>query len=110
MAQQTNEHLKDRNSMIANGIISQLGGYNKLDAMVGLKDVLIIDSGLSFKIKYKGASANYVKIKLNSLDLYEVEFGFIQGHRYAVKKKLDGIYNDQLVKAIERNCNVYLSL
>lgn len=99
------------NKEIANEILNQLGGYNRLNSMIGLKDCMIIDSGISFKIKFVGAEANYVKIQLNvALDLYEVEIGKLRGTTYKVVKSLSCVYADMLKEVIESTCKVRLSL
>ncbi len=101
----------NRNKEIANEILNQLGGYNRLNSMIGLKDCMINGAGISFKIKFVGAAANYVKIQLNeALDLYEVEIGKLRGMSYKVVKSLSGVYTDMLKDIIENTCKVRLSL
>lgn len=95
---------------IANEILNQLSGYNRLNTMIGLKDCMINGNGLSFKIKNSCAVANFVKIELNSLDLYDVEIGKIRGLNYKVVKNLSGVYSDNLKGIIENNCKIKLSL
>lgn len=100
----------DKNTKIGNEILNQLGGYNKLNAMLGLKDCMINGAGISFKIKV-AAAANYVKIQLNeALDLYEVEIGKLRGMNYKIVKSLSGVYSDMLKDLIENTCKVRLSL
>ena len=95
---------------IAINILNQLGGYNRLNAMIGLKDVIAHQSGVSFKIKCQGAKANYVKIILNGLDLYDVEIGKIRGLNYTVKKSVNDYYCDMLKELIENETGLRLSL
>lgn len=94
----------------ATTILQQLGGINKLNAMLGLKDVMVNGNGVSFKIKFAGAAANYVKIQLNGLDLYNVEIGKIRGMKYDIKNESENVYVDQLKGLIENTCKVRLSL
>lgn len=101
---------KQRDLDIAKVIMQQLGGVNRLNVMVGLKDLMSVENGVSFKIKYKGAAANYVKIQLNGLDLYDVEIGKIRGTNYKVICKNENLYNDMLKGIIEETCKVRLSL
>ena len=101
---------KESAQQIAVTILNQLGGYTRLNAMVGLKDVMSTGSGLSFKIKFAGAAANYVKITLNGLDLYNIEIGKIRGLKYSVVYECSDLYADQLKSIIESNCKVRLSL
>lgn len=100
----------NNNKEIAMTILNQLGGFNRLNAMVGLKDVTAIENGVSFKIKYRGAAANYVKIQLNGLDLYDVEIGNIRGSSYKVVTRESNYYADMLKSLVQRTCKVYLSL
>jgi hypothetical protein len=63
---------------------------------------------LSFKIKNQ--RANYIKITLNSNDLYDVEVGRIRGNTYKVVKQGNDLYFDQLKPFIEEATGMYLSL
>ena len=40
---------KETSHEIANTILMQMGGYSKLDVMVGIKDCFVIDCGVRFK-------------------------------------------------------------
>ena len=99
-----------KNQEIASTIMNQLGGSNRLNAMIGLKDVYAVENGLSFKMKCKGAKVNYVKIVLNSLDLYDMELGKIHGNSYKVIKSIENVYCDQMKEIIEKTSGLYLSL
>jgi len=98
------------NTQIAETILQQLGGYNKLNMMIGLKDVFTIENGLSFKIKMRGSKVNYVKITLNSLDLYDIELGKLRAGKYKVIKESNGVYSDMLKPIIARTSGLNLSL
>lgn len=63
----------NRNHEIATTILQQLGG-KRFIVMTGAKDFTTIDNGLRFKIGRNGSKANMVEIKLNGLDLYDMEF------------------------------------
>ena len=102
--------MKTANETIATKIMNQLGGFNRVDAMVGLKDCMVNGAGLSFKIKLRGAAANYVKIQLNGLDLYDLEIGKLRGGNYNVIKSMDNVYADMLKGIVETTCKVRLSL
>jgi hypothetical protein len=94
--------------IIANTILSQLGGANRLNAMTGAYNFLDLGNGLSFKIKNQ--RANYIKIILNGKDLYDVEVGRIRGTTYKVVKTGNDLYFDQLKEFIENATGMYLSL
>lgn len=99
---------QERNQEIASTIISQLGGIRRLNAMTGAYNFVAIDNGVSFRIKNR--SANYIKIVLTSMDLYDLEIGRISGSKYTVVKSAQGLYNDQLKPIIEKATGMYLSL
>jgi len=98
------------NQIIAGEILNQLGGINKLNAMLGLKHVIAIEKGVSFKIKVAGAKCNYIKIVLNGNDLYDIELGKIRGDNYKIKHEYIDIFFDKIKEIIERDCEVRLSL
>lgn len=95
-------------------ILSQLGGSNKLAAMIGANNFISHSTtklgGLSFRIKCQGAKANYVKIILNGNDLYDVEMGKIRGLNYKVTYSQEDIFAEDLKEIIERETGLYLSL
>jgi hypothetical protein len=93
---------------IANTILSQLGGARRLNIMTGAYNFVDLGSGLSFKLKNQ--RANYVKIKLNSMDLYDIEVGRIRGTTYKVIDSANNMYFDQLKPFIEKATGLYLSL
>jgi hypothetical protein len=94
-------------------ILQQLGGSNRLSLMIGAHNFLRSDEDkyVSFKFKQKSpAKINYIKITLNAMDTYDIEFGWIRGLNYTVKKTSEGIYADSLVELIERTTQLHLSL
>ena len=105
-------HKSERNyangGEIANTILSQLGGARRLNIMTGAYNFVDLGSGLSFKLK--NPRANYVKIKLNSMDLYDIEVGRIRGTTYKVIDSANNMYFDQLKPFIEKATGLYLSL
>ena len=97
--------------MIAKEILNQLGN-NKFLTMTDAKNLLAHEAGLSFKLPARFAkdNINYVKITLNSLDLYDIEYGQVKGFEYKVKKTTDSIYNDMLVRDFETTTGLNTSL
>jgi hypothetical protein len=91
---------------IANNILSQLGGARRLNIMTGAYNFVDLGDGLSFKLK--NPRANYVKIKLNSMDLYDIEVGRIRGTTYKVIDSANNMYFDQLIPYIEKATGMYL--
>lgn len=93
---------------IAKTILQQLGGQGRLNMMTGAYNFVALKNGVSFRIK--NPKANFIKITLNSLDLYDVEIGRIRAYKYNVVEKADGVYSDMLKPIIERVTGMYLSL
>lgn len=61
------------NTMIANTILQQLGG-TRFVAMTGAKNFVALENGIKFNVGRNASKANTVKITLNGLDLYDIEF------------------------------------
>ncbi|AVB12074.1 hypothetical protein P8807_09970 [Bacillus subtilis] len=60
-------------TVVAETILTQLGGANKLSAMFGAKNFSFGEEDVTFS--FQGCSkANMMKISLNGKDLYDVEF------------------------------------
>jgi len=96
-----------RNREIAQTIVNQLGGMNRLVAFTGANNFVAINNGVSFRIK--NAKANYIKITLNGKDLYDLEVGRIRGTTYKVVGKENDLYYDMLKREIEKLTGMYLS-
>jgi hypothetical protein len=92
---------------IASTILQQLGGANRLHAMTGAYNFVNRGNGLSFKIKNQ--RANYIKITLTSMDLYDVEVGRIRGNTYKVVAEGKGMYAEELKPFIEKSTGMYLT-
>ena len=65
-------------------VIAQLGG-GRFIAMTGAKDFFIGPKGMVFKIGRNSKSVNYIRINLNSMDTYDVEFLSIRNYKEKVK-------------------------
>jgi len=101
----------------ANLVLNQLtmsnNGANRLKAMIGAKNFARSDEQryVSFRFPMKARNkANYVKITLNDMDTYDVEFGSIRGMKYTVKGEANGVYFDMLKEYFEVETGLYLSL
>jgi hypothetical protein len=99
---------RERDIEIAKTILMQLGGSNRLQMFTGAYNFVAVPYGVSFRIKNR--SVNYVKIVLNAMDTYDIEFGRISGVNYKIVKELSGIYNDQLVEIFTRYTGMVLRL
>ena len=90
---------------IANTIKQQIG--NKALYMIGAKNLIATESGLTFKIMRNSKSVSYVKIELNGADLYDVQY--LNGNG-KLKTEDNDIYFDMLHQSIEKNTELYTSL
>ena len=84
---------KTANQRIAETIFKQMGGI-QFAAMVGYKQAVAIESGLSFKFGRNNSKSNIVKITLKPNDLYEMEFGHLRKIKYETRYFIDRIYSD----------------
>jgi hypothetical protein len=82
---------------IAEIILDQLGG-NKFIRMTGARNLVGDTNSLSFKLPSNFAmnNINYIQVRLNSLDLYDIDFCSIKDKNYKCLKSISGIYCDQL--------------
>jgi ppGpp synthetase/RelA/SpoT-type nucleotidyltranferase len=94
-------------SHIAQEIINQLGGTRRLNIMVGAYDFIAGTDYVSFRIK--NPRANYIKIKLNSQDLYDVEVGRVRGDKYTIVKQYKNVYSD-LFNVLQEATGMYFRL
>ena len=93
---------------VATEILKQLGGMGRLNMMTGAYNFVAHKNGVSFKLK--NPKANYVKVILNGMDLYDLEVGRIRGGKYTVVADEKGLYANILKPAIEKATGLYLSL
>ena len=101
---------KERTKAIAIIIFQQLGGYYKVNAMIGIESLVYCENGIQFKVKCKGSKANFIRIIVNALDLYDVEFGNIKGEAYKQNNVFKNIHCEDLKDLIESETGLYLSL
>ena len=90
---------------IAEVILQQIGGMNRVVAMTGAYNFVAGSNYLAFKIKNR--RANYIKITLNGKDLYDIEIGRIFGSKYNVVKSYKDVYFDQLIPLLEEGTGMY---
>ncbi len=109
---------------IAQTILNQMGGTGKLTAMVGANNFVFDGEKQNVSFKFKACKkCNYVRITLNAMDFYDVEF--IKIHREASLKQLlagkttkepttvetfDNVDCEQLNPIFESVTGLYLSL
>ena len=98
---------------IAITILKQLGG-NKFIAMTGANKFYAENNGMGFALPGGGGfcrnGINYVKITLNSMDTYDMEFKRIRGTKITDVAKHEGIYNDMLQSTFTSETGLYTNL
>jgi hypothetical protein len=92
---------------VAETIRQQIG--HKALYMMGAKNLLNHGNALSFRIR-GSRKVNYIKITLNSMDTYDLEFGKIHGMNYRIVEEFEGAYADMLHCVIEHRTGLHLSL
>ena len=95
---------------VAKTILEQLGG-NKFRMMTGAKNLMGIADGLVMKIGRNSSNSNYLKITLNSMDTYDMEFSKVtkMGEKKSVTE-YNNIYNDMLTDQFTAHTGMYTKL
>lgn len=96
------------NNKVANIIYAQIGYKGML--MLGAKNLIAMDNGLAFKIMKNAKGVNYIEIKLNGKDLYDVRFCNVSVKRVKEIAVVNDLYADILNKSIEENTGLYTKL
>jgi len=95
--------------------IQQQIGHQAL-YMIGAKQFIMghtesRDPYLQFRIGRNSKGVHIVKIALNQMDTYDVEFSAVRkGPKHVILSTEEGIYNDMLIGSIERNTGMATSL
>lgn len=76
-------------------------GANRFRAMTGAKPYAI-DNGLGIRFPKARKSINYVKITLNSKDLYDMKFIRLWGRKVVTVEEVNDVYADQLQSIFTR--------
>ena len=95
---------------IAKTIFEQLGG-NKFRVMTGAKNLMGFENGLVMKLGRNSSNSNYLKITLNSMDTYDMEFAKLtrMGEKKSVSE-YNNIYCDMLTDQFTAHTGMYTSL
>lgn len=109
----------------ANIIYQQLGG-GRFTAMTGAKNFVALENGIRFNIGRNASKANKVKITLNGLDLYDVEFIKYTPHSFKISRdgksfketqessktiaEYNDVYGDMLQDIFTRETGMYTHL
>ena len=98
------------NMTVAKTILEQLGG-NKFCVMTGAKNFGGTEDSLSMRIGRNSSNSNYLKITLNSMDTYDMEFCKLT--RMGEKKSVTeykNVYNDLMRGTVTAHTGMYTSL
>ena len=95
---------------VAETILEQLGG-NKFCMMTGAKNLGGTENSLSMRIGRNSSNSNYLKITLNMMDLYDMEFCKLtkMGEKKSVTE-YNNVYNDMMTDQFTAHTGMYTSL
>ena len=98
------------NLKVAETILSQLGG-NKFRMMTGAKNLAGDENSLSMRLGRNSSNSNYLKITLNSMDLYDMKFCKLT-RKFEEKSvtEYSDVYNDMLTEVFEKHTGMYTKL
>ena len=98
------------NLTVAKTILEQLGG-NKFCMMTGAKNLAGDETSLSMRIGRNSSNSNYLKITLNSMDLYDMKFCKLT-RKFEEKSvtEYSDVYNDMLTEVFEKHTGMYTKL
>ena len=94
---------------IARTILDQLGGH-KFRVMTGAKNFADHGNALSMKLGRNSSNSNYLKVSLNSMDLYDVHFSKVTKFEEKSVKEYNNVYADSLVELFESHTGMYTKL
>lgn len=90
-------------------VIAQLGG-GRFIAMTGAKDFFLGPKGMVFKIGRNSNGINYVRISLNFMDTYDIQFLQVRKFKEKVKSEAKGVYADMIRDVFEQHTGLRTSL
>ena len=96
-----------------NQLTNSINGGSRLSVMIGAKNFMRDEANYTIGFKFTAKAknkANYCRIKLNSMDLYDVEFISIRGVNVKTVSVHNDLYADMLKNVFETETGLYLSL
>ena len=98
------------NLKVPETILKQLGG-NKFRVMTGAKNFGGTEDSLSMRIGRNSSNSNYLKITLNSMDLYDMKFCKLT-RKFEEKSvtEYNNIYIDMMTDQFTAHTGMYTSL
>lgn len=108
----THENKNDLYKIQSEEILRQMGGWRKLSLMTGAKNFLYENGviGIQFKIGKNKKNIQYVHIKLNEKDLYDMYFYNLKKGEKKIIEKVEDVYCDMLIDIFEHVTGFTLSL
>jgi DNA-directed RNA polymerase subunit RPC12/RpoP len=103
---------KAGSGQVADMILSQMGGMNRIRAMTGAHGFATNGNDVGFLFPNRQRSkGNMVRISYNrGMDLYDMEFFNVSISGIKSVKKYNGVYNDSLADIFTRQTGLRLSL
>ena len=92
---------------VANTVLEQLGG-SRFIAMTGAKKLVAGPDYLRFRVATR--KINTVTVRLNGMDLYDVEFGKSTNTLYKVIATEEDVYADNLGELFTKHTGLYTKL
>lgn len=96
-----------------NQLTNSINGGARLSVMIGAKNFIRDEENYTIGFRFAAKArnkANYCRIKLNSMDLYDVEFISIRGVNVKTISTHNDLYADMLKSLFETETGLYLSL
>ncbi len=93
---------------VAKTILQQIG--HKSLYMIGAKNFIGSDNGLSFKIERNCKSISHIQIKLNGLDLYDMTFLRVRMCEAKTLSVVENVYFEQLNQIIKSETGLNTNL
>ena len=94
---------------VAQTILTQLGG-NRFITMTGSKQFIAGENFLRMRLSRNKSGANMLKINLNSLDTYDLEFIKVTKNDFKIVKTIHDVYNDMLQEIFTSETGLYTKL
>lgn len=98
-------------NLALNHLTNSANGQNRVRSMIGANQLSANDNSVGFRFM-RGSSnkSNYLRLTINSNDLYKMEFIRIYGMKVTTIKEVDGLFFDQLKEIFEAETKLALSL
>lgn len=102
---------RQEQEQVAQTILEQLGG-KRFQRMTGAKNFLAGTNGeLTFKLPNNAKDdINYVRIALNQMDTYDIDFQHAKGAKVKTVSQAEGVYGDQLEQVFTLHTGLYTRL